>query len=171
MITVFFNEDGYYVTGESVESAQRCSPALTVRGDRIFQPIHHTYKVLYLALCEVRDMDVMDDVMVYNDSRIIDEINGLVEPLDDTCGIWLQTMKRDVIPTIRSVVFFRKKPTTHVNTTVTSSHGRMIRELDPKQRQELAERDAKIREDLSRARNRRLVNRLRESWFGEKTDG
>ena len=171
MITVFFNEDGYLVTGESVEAARRCSPATTTKGDRIFQTIHHAYKVLYLALCEVRDMDSMEDVMIHNDSRIIDEINGLVEPLDETCGEWLQTLKRDVIPTIRSVVFFRKKPMTHVNSTVSSAHDRMLTKLDTRTREEIVARETKARDEQSKVRRRRLVDRLKQSWFGEKTDG
>lgn len=171
MITVFFNGDGYLVTGEGVEAARRCSPALTTRGDLIFQSIHHAYKVLYLALCEVRAMNTMEDVMIYNDSRIIDEINGVVEPLDSTCGDWLQILKRDVIPTVRSVVFFRKRSASHVNSTVESAHDRMLSKLDSRTRQEIAERESKTRKTQLKTRNKRLVDRLKQSWFGENTDG
>jgi hypothetical protein len=167
MITVFVNEDGYYVTGENVDVTRRCSPALTVRGDRIFQVIHHVYKVLFLALCEIRDMNIRDDIMVYNDSRIVDEINGLVEPLDTTCDEWLKTLNRHTIPSIKSVVFFRKKPTTNVNTTVNDAHTNMLVELSGPEQQKIAERETKLREARTKSRNHRLIDRLKNAWFGE----
>ena len=171
MITVFLNEDVYYVTGENVDVVRRCSPALTDHGDRIFQVIHHVYKVLYLALCEVHEMNIGDDVMVYNDSRIIDEINGVVEPLDTTCDKWLKILNRNTIPSIRSVVFFRKKPATRVNLAVTEAHERMLVKLSGQEQQQIADRETKLREAHTKSRNHNLVDRLRKTWFGENTDG
>jgi len=167
MITVFFNEDGYYVTGEGVGVARRCSPALTEQGDPIFQSAHHTYKVLYEALCELRDMSVMEDVMVYNDSRIIDEVNGTIDTMDATCADWLKTLKRVTIPSIRSVVFFRKKPTTQIKTTIAAAHKDMLSDLDTQEQQALAERMTKTRTAQAVSRKQRLVNRFRKSWFGD----
>lgn len=166
MITVFVNEDGYYVTGENVDVTQRCSPALTAHGDPIFQVIHHVYKVLWLALCEIRDMNIRDDIMVYNDSRIIDEINGTVEPIDTTCGKWLEMFNRHTIPSIKSVVFFRKKPTTTVNKTINDAHSTMLIKLSGPKRQEIAERETKLREVSAKSRKRRLIDGLKNAWFG-----
>ena len=166
MITVFLNEDGYYVTGENVDVTQRFSPALTTHGDRIFQTIHHVYKVLYLALCEVHAMNIQDDVMVYNDSRIIDEINGNVESLDSTCDKWLKILNRRTIPSIKSVVFFRKKPTTQLDVTIADAHDNMLQKLSGPDRQRIAERETKLREAREKTRNQKLINKLRENWFG-----
>lgn len=172
MITVFFNEDGYVVTGDGVDVARRCAPALTPEGDRIFQPVHHTYKVLYLALRELRDMNVASDVMVHNDSRIVDEVNGLLEPLDDTCAHWVRVIRQDIIPTILPVVFFRKKPTTYVNSTIATAQRDMLSQASLEQRRELAVRDNRIRTELERENKRRAIQRLKESWFKRgKTDG
>ena len=167
MITVFFNEDGFCITGEGVEVSRRCSPALTERGDRIFQPQHHAYKVLYLALCELRDTNMLEDVMVYNDSRIVDEINGNVEPLDSTCHEWQQVLRQDIVPQIRGVVFFRKKPTSQVNTTVRQAHEKMNVGLDQEAKQRLIEREARLQEAQKKARNEKLIYKLRKSWFGD----
>lgn len=167
MITVFLNEDGYYVTGENVDVTRRCSPALTAHGDRIFQVIHHVYKVLYLALCEVHEMNIQDDVMVYNDSRIIDEINGIVEPIDPTCDKWLKILNRRTIPSIKSVVFFRKKPTTRVNEAIADAHDSMLTKLSGQEQQKIADRETKLRDARAKTRNGKVINKLRKSWFGD----
>lgn len=171
MITVFVNEDGYYVTGENVDVTRRCSPALTAHGDPIFQVIHHVYRVLYLALCEVRDMNIQDDVMVYNDSRIIDEINGVAESLDTTCDKWLKILNRRTIPSIKSVVFFRKKPMTRINATIADAHDSMLVNLSGSDKQKITERETKLREVHAKTRNSKLIANLRKSWFGDNKHG
>lgn len=168
MITIFFNENGYYITGDSVEASRRCSPALTIRGDKIFQSLHHTYKILYLALNELRDIHIDDDVMVYNDSRIIDEINGSINPLDEICERWLQTLRRDIIPDIRSLIFFRKKPTTYINSTIEHAHQSMLSHIDEKTRQKLTAQENLLHTKIEKARKQKLIQRLKQSWFGDK---
>lgn len=108
MIEVFVNEKGYLIYGPALKGwpvvvVRRCYRA------SIFQPIHHTYKVLYLALKELINLSLKTDIMIYNDSRIIDELNGLVEPLDHVCQKWKNILKRHTLYEIKSLVFFRKK--------------------------------------------------------------
>lgn len=167
VITIFVNADGYYITGEGIETARRCSPALTKRGDPILLPLHHTYGILLLALKELIDAAVKDDVMVYNDSRIIDEINGFVQPLDDTCEQWLQVLHRDIVPRIRSVVFFRKKSPTHVNAVVQSGHQIMLSNIDQVTKIKLAEQAKNTAEKNLKRRKTKLVERLKKSWFSK----
>ncbi len=171
MITVFFNEDGYHVAGEGIEIARRCTPATTEQGDRIFLLQHHTYKVLYLALCELREAQVREDVMVYNDSRIIDELIGNTEPLDTACSEWLKTLQRDVIPKIRSVVFFRKQSTAKITQSLAASHSIMLDQIDRRQRQDIATREAKTHEANQKAGRKRRVDRFKQSWRGEQPNG
>jgi hypothetical protein len=168
MIIVFFNEYGYSIAGDGIEVSQRCSPALTTRGDRIFQPTHHTYKVLYNALCELKNMDVKADVMVYNDSRIIDEINGTVEPLDSTCDEWLKSIKRNIIPSIMSIIFFRKRPTVQVDDAIALSHSHMVSE---EEKRKIAKKEENTVEKRIQDRNGRIVSKLKQSWFGDITNG
>lgn len=171
MISVFFNEDGYYVTGESIEISRRCSPALTIRGDKIFQSIHHTYKILFLALCELRDIDVTHDVIVYNDSRIIDEVNGVIAPLDDTCQTLLQILRRNTIPSIRSLILFRKKPTNHINEVISKAHNNMIAQIGVTRKLELAAIEQKALEAENNKQKREAVARMKKYWFGDKING
>lgn len=167
MIRVFFNEDGFYVAGESVEISRRSAPATTERGDRIFQPIHHTYKILYNALVELRSMGIKEDVIVFGDSRIIDEVNGYCQPLDDTCDQWVKALRRDVLPSIRSVVFFRKKPTSFIRETITREHTRMLPALDSNTVREIAANTAERVQETSQNRRKQARDRLRKSWFGD----
>lgn len=172
MIRIFFNEDGYYVTGEGIEISRRCSPATTSSGDQIFQTLHHTYKVCFLALNELRDMtNFSDDVMVYNDSRIIDEINGNLMPLDETCEQWLKAINRSVIPSIKAIVFFRKKPSGDVKLSVKNSHESMMQPLGNSKIEEIVDREIHAQQMAAKKRERLLLNRLRKQWFGEQYNG
>ena len=171
MIRVFFNEDGYYVAGEGVEIARRCSPALTERGDRIFQPLQHTYGVLYFALKELSKLDIRDDVMVYGDSRIIDEINGIVGPLDATNKRWLQALQRSVVPSIKSVVFFRKKAAVDVEREVSAGHAVMLPQIDQGTLEEIARKEEQQQVEQQKQKGQGRIARLRETWFGGNTNG
>lgn len=171
MIRIFFTEDGYYVAGESIEVTRSCSPALTARGDRIFQPLHHEYKVLYLALSEIREANISDDIIVYGTSRIIDELNGNVRPLDSTNERWLSVLKRDVIPFIKAVIFFRKKELKAVQQTLADAHGQMLAQLDRRTLETIAAHEIERNQSLESNKKQQLIQKLRDSWFGDNTDG
>lgn len=166
MIRVFFNEAGYFVAGENVEISRRFSPATTTRGDRIFQPIHHTYKILYLALTELREAKIKEDVIVFNDSRIIDEINCLCPPLDEECKKWIQIIGRNVIPSIRSILIFRKKPSSLIHETISAAHKKMMPAVDKvKVSLILAEQEVQYK-----TRKQKSIKKLKTSWFGEQNE-
>lgn len=171
MIRVFFTEDGYYVAGESIEIIRSCSPACTERGDRIFQPLHHEYKVLYLALCELRNADIAEDVMVYGDSRIVDEVNGIIEPLDPTCERWLALLRRHIIPSIKAVVFFRKKATNDVQNTIAQAKQSMSPQIDHRTLQDVVDAERYRRDQLKWQRKYKAIQKLRDQWFGGITNG
>lgn len=170
MIRVFFNEDGYFITGEGVEISRRFSPALTSNGDRIFQTLHHTYKIAYEALRELRDLAIKDDVIVYNDSRIIDEINGFVKPLDYNCDEWLKIIRRDILPRIKAVVFFRKKSGNDILASISAGHSEMLFLLGSKELEDIMQKELASRKQASQARAKGILNKLRSKWFGDKHD-
>jgi hypothetical protein len=163
VIKVYFSEKGYYVAGESVEVARKCSPATTERGDRIFQSIHHCYKILALALQDVNKRNVNEDVMVMSDSRIIDEINGTIEPLDEVCKQFVQELRRKVIPSMGSLVFFRKKSPEYINDAISRAHARLIIELSEEDKRKIVS----FEKANSQNRKKRLVNRLKDRWYGK----
>jgi hypothetical protein len=112
-------------------------------------------------------MNVQDDIIIYNDSRIIDEINGYVDALDSSCDEWLKIIRRDAVPDVRSLIFFRKKPGHYIKSTIADAHGKMLPRLDGRQRQALAERETKLREARKQHRTHKLIDRLKKSWFGD----
>lgn len=162
MIRVFFNEEGYYIAGENVEISRRFSPAITDRGDKIFQSIHCTYKILYSALCELKQIHIKEDIMVYGDNRIIDEINGICLPLDDSCDQWLKIIRRHIVPSIRSVIFFRKKPFDQIKTTISNGMSKMM----PTISSVAVEQIQKSQQKSIAVQNNNIIGRLRKSWFG-----
>ena len=159
MIKVFFNEEGYYISGDDVNIARRCSPALTDKGDPIFQSIHHQYKVLYLALGELTDTS--DDIIVYNQSRIIDELNGTIDPLDSSCKEWVDVLRRNTIPNVRGLIFFRKK---NVDAEVTSGHKKMLNQIDIDEKMELAKQIEAQKQSALKARNKRIIERFKNEF-------
>jgi hypothetical protein len=171
MIRVFFTEDGYYIVGEGIEVVRSCSPACTERGDRIFQPLHHEYKVLYLALGELCNTDISDDVMVYGNSRIVDEVNGVVQPLDSTCERWLMLLRRNVIPAVRAVVFFRKKAMNDVQRTLLEAQKALSLQIDNRTLQEVIAAEQDRKDLLAWSNRRKILQKLRDKWFGELTNG
>ncbi len=164
MITIFFSEDGYCVAGGGMKISRACSPA-TSDGKRIFPPLHHEYKVLFLALNEIRDLK-NEDVMVYGSSRIIDEINGVAEPLDEVCQRWTRLIRQSLIPSIKPLVFFRKKSSTEVD--------QVLSDLLPKQNSkilfDMLESEQAKRRKGNLDRKKRIINNLFNNWIGENHD-
>jgi hypothetical protein len=167
MITVFVNKEGYYVAGEGVEATLKCSPATDERGYPIFHELHHTYKVMFLALREVaRKQSIQGDVIVYNDSRIIDELNGSIQPLDEICRKWQLAIRRELVPCIRSLVFFRKKTADFVDTKVATGKA-MLAPADPAILGELAQRIETAQREQARTFKGRVLDRFKRMWKNE----
>lgn len=164
MITIFVNKDGYYVAGEGIEATLKCSPATDECGHPIFHELHHTYKVMFLALKEVaRKQNIQGDIMVYNDSRIVDELNGSLPPFDDICRRWQTAIRRELVPCIRSLVFFRKKATELVNTKV--AIGKTLLTDSPTIAIELAQ---KLEQNKVRSLKGRVLDRFKRMWKNEQ---
>lgn len=167
MITVFVNKEGYYVAGEGVEATLRCSPATDDHGNPIFHELHHTYKVMFLALKEVaRKQTITGDVIVYNDSRIIDELNGSIQPLDETCGRWQQTIRRELMPHIRSIVMFRKKATDYIRSQM--KIGDTLLSTNTEALSELSCRMDKIEQEQIRGFKARVLDRFKRMWKNDQ---
>lgn len=161
MIEIFFNKDGYYIRGNSTEASMYCSQALDSRGRPIFQEIHHTYKVLYLALKAIRsNKSLCGDVIVYNDSRIIDEMNGEASYLDEINQAWVRAIRREMISGLRSAIFFRKKPSDFVKSGVELGRSHLITEVSPEM---YASIQASAKEKAVTFKQRAL-NRFKRIW-------
>jgi len=159
MLLVRFNTNGYYIKGDGVDIIQRCSPASTDRGDNIFQPIHHTYKVLFIALSNLIDKDFNGDAMVYNDTRIIDELNSNIEPLDEVCAAWVKIIKRDIIPRIKPLMFFRKK---NVDAEIAVAQEQLV---NPSEIYDLIPEV----QNSQKTRKSKIIQKFKENWNANRT--
>lgn len=167
MITVFVTKEGYYINGDGVEATLRCSPALDDHGKPIFPELHHTYKVMYLALKAIIRLPtkVQSDVIVYNDSRIIDELSGFVPPFDDVCQKWQQSIRREVIAHIRSLVSFRKKPKEFLQTQFDRGQTLLTSPKDMKRVQEIVEKNE---QQTTQSKKMRILDKFRKMWNNDK---
>ena len=170
MIVVYFNETGYYVVGGGIEIAQSCPQALTESGTPIFLALHHTYWMLYRALKELQGKEMGEDVVVYNDSRIIEEMNGVAEPFDNICDRWQKAIRRKLLPAIRSCFLFRKKPSTFVDENVAKGQTSLIHPLSVGEREEITKRYAKQLEIRQKRQLARKAQRFRTSYWSDKSE-
>lgn len=163
MISLFFNETGYSVQGDGIEIVQSCSPAVDTDGNRVFNPIHHLYGVCFRALQELVSFSSIEDITVYNDSRVIDELNGVATPNDSTCGHWHSVINRSVLPTIKACVLFRKKSPDYVAARIRTAQDKSIVVIDPNEL---------IRANKVNDINRRTkkVQSFKEQWHGKRQE-
>ena len=119
MITIYLNECGYFITGGDLKIIQRSSP--------VMKEIAH-YLVLIRALQEIIRTKVIDDVVVYNDSRLVEEINGFIEPFNDSNKILVNAIRRQLLPLVRGTVFFRKKA---VNAIIAETQDELLLKQKP----------------------------------------
>lgn len=169
MAEVYFNQLGYYIVGDEIEIARSCPP-LTRGGETVLTPIQHLYAVLISALHElVATGRLQDDVTVYNDSRLIEDMQGET-PLDKTCSDSRQYLKRDLIPQVPSTVWFRKKSPDWVTGRVESGHKKMIGVVDVRQRDRKAQELVRLLERAQKEARRAKVDRFKRSWLDGPRD-
>ena len=168
MITVFVSKEGYYICGDGIEAALRCSPALDDHGNPIFHELHHTYKVMFLAMQVIAKKGKIDgDVIVYNDTRIIDELNGNISPFDDVCQKWRQVIRREVMPCIKSIVTFRKRAQDFIATKLAAAD-KLVTSQDRTALKALAEKSKHIEQAKTRSTKARVLDKFKRMWKNDK---
>lgn len=113
---IYFNNSGYYITGQ-------------IELIRLLNPRDGIDELLYLSmvcaasLAELRAYRVSDTTEVYNDSRIIEEINGVLEP---TNPIVLNHIKYSICPEIPGILFFKKKSYSEIENKIRQAAKEML---------------------------------------------
>lgn len=168
MIVVYFNRNGYYIIGQEIECCRKMSPALDNEGSQIFSESLHLYKVLQTALEEdsLFGLKKREEIIVYGDSRIIDELNGGVPPLIDEHSEFKRHLKRNLIPLISGIVFFRKCSTSLLNSMVEKGHDKMLNKLSPERRLKLVNEQVESQKKLIESRKQRILNKFKERLNG-----
>jgi hypothetical protein len=101
-----------------------------------------------------------DNITFFNDSRLIDDMSGIVATLDD----WTREAKRissQMLSSLYGIALFRKKEASQLDKILANGRSKMI---DPTAKQSLIN---SMEESFTRKHNKR-VQKLRDSFFGEK---
>lgn len=168
MIAVFVSKEGYYIHGDGVEAALRCSPALDSEGNPIFHELHHTYKVMFLALQLIaKKASIQGDIIIYNDSRIIDELNGSVPPLDEVCERWRQVIRREIIPHIRSIVTFKKRAQDFIASKITGGDSLLVIH-EPERLKQLVDKATEWQLERNLKTKKSVLSRFKGMWRNDK---
>lgn len=169
MIQLYFNSNGYYIEGEGVEVARSFSPSVDESGRPLIEPLQHLYVVLACALQEVRGCKRSgSDIIVYNDSRIIEDMNSELDADDCVCGEMKSIIRRRVLPHLAGVVLFRKKPASFIEDKVAYGSQTMLQVADRRCLMRMAETMAASIEENARAGKAQRVASLRRAWFGDQ---
>ena len=165
MISVFINNKGYYIKGNGIEIALSCSPKRNDNGEPLYDEQYHLYAILAKALNNLRHQDIKEDIIVYNDTRMIDEMNGMVRPLDDINASFRDGIRRTILPEISANVFFRKKSqvvlTQHIESAVQSM-------VSVPNKLKIIDKLINIREQAYKSRSVKALQRLKEKWIHGK---
>ena len=166
MIEVFFNSTGYYITGPNIEIAKHVTP-LKIEGNVILTDLQHLYSVLSMALIELMaNPSSKEDITIYNDSRIIEDMRGITAGIDDLCVKTVRYLRRKVIPSIKGVIFFRKKSSDYINNKIEFGQKTLIGEIDDSIKdREIAKIEQAIA-DYNQKNKRDRVQNFKRDWFG-----
>jgi hypothetical protein len=150
MILVHLNKDGYYVTGPGIEITRSCSASL--------EPLHHIHIVLWYALLEFVGEEVREEIVIYNDSRIIEDMNGDTQPIDDFCRHVQTKIRQELLPRIGTKVMFKKENLAKINSSIAAAHDNMLRVDIDKRNLAFTEHCARIANDIKQSRRVQLTN-------------
>ena len=153
MINCYFDADSYYIVGKDIEVYATMKNPET-------DPIRRAYWMMLMVIIEFASEK--DNITFYNDTRLIDEMNGTVHPIDE----WTREAKRisnSMLSSLYGIALFRKIESSRLMATLSVGREKMI---DPIARQKII---SSLEEDWQRKHNTR-VKKLKQSFFGDKND-
>ena len=160
MLRVFLNKTGYYVVGDKIEIAKSCPPF-----KHSSNQLYHLYAVLISCLIDLRDCSIKnDDIVIYNDSRIIEEMNG-ESCLDDICEKSVNYIRRYILPTIPTAVWFRKKSYDWIENKVSNGHDKMLKSHDARKREEKIREIENYIESKRKSIKRNRIENFKRRWI------
>jgi hypothetical protein len=161
MILVFINNKGYYIKGSKMEIALSCSPKLNDSGEPLYDEQYHIYAILAKALNNLRQQNLTEDVMVYNDTRMIDEMNGTLRPMDDLNASFRDGIRRTILPEISANVFFRKKSQAVLEQQIDNARRSLV---DIPNKLKIIDKLIENKEQIQKRRSIKALKKLKERW-------
>lgn len=116
MIKCYLNKSGYYIVGDKLEIAN--APKLRETCDDL--------ECLYLSLISLLSnlKGINGTVYIYNDSRLINDINGF-KALGSIYNSFVRLIRQKLLPEISGVVFFRKKSSEEIEKMISDAFVRL----------------------------------------------
>lgn len=100
MIEIWVDESGFVISGDH-ESVLKSHPIKDADMHVMM------YQIICEALSEV--CNYKQQIYVYGNSRVIEEINGVIGPINSECKEWVRYLRRHILPRMSGCVFFNKK--------------------------------------------------------------
>lgn len=122
MIRLFWNNSSYLITGDGVEIIKKVTPPGDVSEHIVL------YAVLTEALKEIIALDTKEDLVAYNNTRLIDEIRGETSCLDEQSRQLRNSIIRNVLPRIKSFIIFKKKDVNFITSNIEKFSAKLLRE-------------------------------------------
>lgn len=169
MISVFFNNEGYYIEGDGIEVARSFSPSMDASGRPIVEPLQHLYVVLACALKELRGCK-QADIYVFNDSRLIEDMSNTITIDDCVCQEMKSIIRRKLLPDLPGIVLFRKKPANIIQERIMYGKTAMLIGVDRNCLMEMVETIAQSIEENAQAGKAEKVAGLKRAWFGKQSN-
>jgi hypothetical protein len=168
VISVFFNSQGYYIEGEGTEIARSFSPSMDSSGRPMMEPLQHLYVVLACALKELRAVKTNGtDIIVYNDSRLVEEMGNEVVVPCCVCSELKLVIRRKLLPDLPGVVFFRKKSAAYIDDKVQYGKQTMLAGVHRRCLMQMVDEMVQSIEENAVASKATQVANLRKAWFGK----
>lgn len=157
-IALFLDKNGYYITGQNIELIKSCAP-------RTDDEISHLYTVLIHGLLEFVNRKIDSDIIVYNDTRIVDELNGNTEPINTE---YVMYVRRLLIPHLPVMVWFHKKPNEFIRAKISNAYNALIGSVDVERRNRKAMEIAQHLEESQKQNKYSKSKKFKESWLNCK---
>jgi hypothetical protein len=167
MIIAYVNKDGYYIVGQEVECCRKMSPALDQEGNQIFSNSLHLYKVLETLLKEdcFSSQGQREEVIIYNDSRLIDEINGNIHPLIVENRAYRDHLRRNIIPLAKGIIFFRKCSAQFLNSMISKGQSKMLNKISDEQKINMINKTIHARKASIDSKRKSVLAKFKERLY------
>lgn len=160
MANAYFAENGYYINGEGAEISRSCSPLPYI------DTYHHLYGILIALLIEIKKTKIDDDIIIYGSSRVIDEMNGVCECLDEIGQASKNYIIRNIKPQIKPVIFFRKKSQEWISERIEKGHKMLeLGPEDERKRQAAVQRTIEYLERKKESLKQSRIENFKRRWF------
>lgn len=152
MINCYISNNSYYIVGDNIEVYSKYE--LDTENE-----LHKIYMGCIYLLVQLRGY--RDNVSIYSDSRFVDDLTGIIEPLDDFCKEGFRIIK-GMTSSLYGVVLYKKIKTDQLNNILNVAQEMMM--IDDKYKADLY-----IKQDLKfKSKHFNRVQKLKDFFFGDK---